>query len=256
MLENMFLQHGETSGSASSNVSDVISGFEPEETREARRNTWSELLWKENRGGFWHATFWNELCKSICFSNWSRAARTPWRFTMCLFHWSYQQRQCRSGLIERRIEELQVFLELYGHSGFHLQDCCVKKQLRPVWRIYLIISVCEVPLVFTGFLMLYTCKERERRKLIFQVRKFCRRILTLSMWTDDDDRTRIWKVWLKILITAPSDEQSPKCVSCCMMESVASLRGAWVGHGPPRFFLAPPPVFFLISRLSSFGWHM
>jgi len=51
MLENMFLQHGETSGSASSNVSDVISGFEPEETREARRNTWSELLWKENKTG-------------------------------------------------------------------------------------------------------------------------------------------------------------------------------------------------------------
>jgi len=46
----------------------------------------------------------------------------------------------------------------------------------------------------------------------------------------------------------------------CLL-SVAILRGAWVGHGPPDFCLAPPlappfgpPVFFLILR--SFGWHM
>ena len=32
--------------------------------------------------------------------------------------------------------------------------------------------------------------------------------------------------------------------------------GAWVGHGPPSFLLGPrlaPPVYFLTSRLSSFG---
>jgi len=38
---------------------------------------------------------------------------------------------------------------------------------------------------------------------------------------------------------------------------VAILRGAWVGHAPPVFACPPfgPPSFFLISRLSSFGWH-
>ena len=41
--------------------------------------------------------------------------------------------------------------------------------------------------------------------------------------------------------------------------TAAILRGAWVGHGPPDFCLASRlalPLFFLISRLSSFGWHM
>jgi len=41
--------------------------------------------------------------------------------------------------------------------------------------------------------------------------------------------------------------------------TVAILGGAWVSHGPARFLLRPPfvpPVFFLVSRLSSFGWHM
>ena len=36
-------------------------------------------------------------------------------------------------------------------------------------------------------------------------------------------------------------------------------RGAWVGHGAPRFLagsLLGPPVFCLISRSSSFDWHI
>jgi len=40
---------------------------------------------------------------------------------------------------------------------------------------------------------------------------------------------------------------------------MAILRGAWVGHGPTRFLLAPPfrpASFFLISRSSLLGWHM
>ena len=39
----------------------------------------------------------------------------------------------------------------------------------------------------------------------------------------------------------------------------ADSKGGWVGHAPPDFCLAlrlSPPVFFLISRLCSFGWHM
>ena len=48
-------------------------------------------------------------------------------------------------------------------------------------------------------------------------------------------------------------------VFCNAAHPVAILRGCWVGYGPPRFLLGPrfvPPVFFLISRLSSFGWHI
>ena len=37
--------------------------------------------------------------------------------------------------------------------------------------------------------------------------------------------------------------------------TVAVLKGAWVGHGPSTFLLAPP-FFFLISCLSSFGRHV
>jgi len=40
-----------------------------------------------------------------------------------------------------------------------------------------------------------------------------------------------------------------------LLSSVAVLRGAWVGHCPPDFWLALcllPPVFCLISRSSSF----
>jgi len=37
--------------------------------------------------------------------------------------------------------------------------------------------------------------------------------------------------------------------------TVAILRGGLGGPFPPRFLLGPPG-FFLISRLSSFGWHM
>jgi len=36
-------------------------------------------------------------------------------------------------------------------------------------------------------------------------------------------------------------------------------KGGWVGHGPTRFLVDPLfgiPVFFLISHLSSFGWHI
>jgi len=37
-----------------------------------------------------------------------------------------------------------------------------------------------------------------------------------------------------------------------LLLAVAILSGAWVGHAPPDFCLAPP-VFFVISRSSSFG---
>ena len=151
-----------------------------------------------------------------------------------------------------RIIALQNFLIRFPHSG---------AKIRMKWKSPPKTKDSHVPLVRAeyqycrGLLRRVAAHSNQGRNDWGKGTQFPGRRITMRAPNDCGDLNNVTCAVLQRSTFASERPRvrtrGAKHASC----PVAILKGRWVGHGPPRFLFAPHPSFFLISRLSLFGWH-